>query len=199
MTVAIDDAMSGVVISPRVQEIIDHERAAVDHQTKSDEHRWEAARLITEEIASGTSGIAIAKQIGKTDTHVYRMRKCWLYRLDQTGSQDTQPGFWQLYNSPEIKGAGAVSGQSWESRKKRVDAETQPEPPASPPEPRPAEQQQHKPAPTRIPTADDDPWLYVVATLETAQRSKNTQPNEAYRNKLVRLVKWANTVLETEQ
>lgn len=90
----LDDALFGEVLSPRVQQIIRLEREADDAQ-------WEAARLITEELDSGKSQRQLAREIGKSQTHVRYMAKCWLLRENYS----FHSSFSELYNSPEIRAA----------------------------------------------------------------------------------------------
>lgn len=85
-------------------------------------------------------------------------------------------------NPTEIKG---TDGKTYKTNTVR-----HPQPTAS--QPKPAN-------PTRIPTADDDPWLYVVASIETALQTRNSQPNQAYKNKLIRLINQAQAALEAMQ
>jgi hypothetical protein len=87
----------------RVAEIISHERQADDLSAQSDGHRWEAARLISEELPDGKSQRQLAAEIGKHHSHVQRMAKCWTWRLKSPGETRT---FNQVYNSPEVRGTG---------------------------------------------------------------------------------------------
>lgn len=92
--VALDDALFGEVLSLRVQQIIRLEREADDAQ-------WEAARLISEELDSGKSQRQLAREIGKSQTHVRYMVKCWSLRENYS----FHSSFSELYNSPEIRAA----------------------------------------------------------------------------------------------
>jgi hypothetical protein len=91
---ALDEALFGDVLTPRVQQIIRLEREADDAQ-------WEAARLITEELAAGKSKTQLGREIGKGRTHVLFMSRCWELR-DRYYSNGS---FSELYNSPEIRAA----------------------------------------------------------------------------------------------
>ncbi len=61
----------------RVEAIIFHEHAADALQATRDEHRWDAARLIAEELASGKSQRQLGEEIGRDHKHVARMAKVW--------------------------------------------------------------------------------------------------------------------------
>jgi hypothetical protein len=85
----------------RVEAIIYNERAADELQAKADEHHWEAARLIAEELDTGTRQRELARQIGKSRIHIQRMIKCWNVR--EGGSLGSR-SFNQVYHSPEVRG-----------------------------------------------------------------------------------------------
>jgi len=61
---------------PRVDLIIWCERGA-------DVLQWKAAELIADELTDGKSGRELGRQIDKDESHVRRMRKCWV-----TGGKD---------------------------------------------------------------------------------------------------------------
>ena len=63
------------LVPERVDQIIQHEAAADQKASEAEEHRWEAARLISEELADGKSQVRLADEIGKSETHVRYMRK----------------------------------------------------------------------------------------------------------------------------
>jgi hypothetical protein len=65
-------------------------------------NRWEAARLISEELASGMSQRELARQIGKSDTHVIRMRKCWEAKCNPRVADNRT--FNEVYHSTEVRG-----------------------------------------------------------------------------------------------
>lgn len=90
---AIDDALRGAVLPRRVHEIIQHEHQADDLVAEADEHRWEAARLIAEELAQGKSQRQLASEIGKSLRHVQLMATV---HGDYLGSHD-RPAFNQAY------------------------------------------------------------------------------------------------------
>jgi hypothetical protein len=97
--IAIDDALFGVVRTPRVQRIISVEKAAERYDELADGCRWEAARLISEELADGKSQVRLAEEIGKSQAHVSYMAKTWRYNL---GYSD-RPSFNEAYHSPAIR------------------------------------------------------------------------------------------------
>lgn len=82
-------------MSDRVEKIIEHEAAG-------DEHQWEAARLIWEELDEELmSQRDLAAAIGKSKAHVFRMAHAW--DLWITGSLGNQlPPFAETYH--ELKG-----------------------------------------------------------------------------------------------
>jgi hypothetical protein len=63
----------------RIEAIIFHERTADDLIAKSEEHRWEAARLTAEELESGKSQGQLAREIRKSKKHVWRMKEVWIH------------------------------------------------------------------------------------------------------------------------
>jgi len=72
----------------RVGQIIEHERLAEELQAQSDQHRWEAARLIAAELADGKSQRQLSQEIGKSQTHVSFAAKTWeLYGGDYLGNR----------------------------------------------------------------------------------------------------------------
>jgi hypothetical protein len=93
--IAVDDTLFGDVLTPRVQQIIRLEKEADDAQ-------WEAARLISEELAEGKSQRQLAREIGKSQPHVLYMHRCWRLR----DNYSYHSSFSEVYNSPEIRAAG---------------------------------------------------------------------------------------------
>lgn len=107
--VVVDDALCGEVMPPRIRSIINHEREAVECTAAAgrmialaEKHRWEAARLIVEELDSGKSQAQLAREIGKSQPHVHRMAKCWNLYLKVLPSE--RPSLNEVYNSPEVRG-----------------------------------------------------------------------------------------------
>jgi hypothetical protein len=79
----------------RVQEIIRLEKNAEVNQ-------WEAARLISEELADGKSQRQLAQEIGKSQTHVRYMAKTFEIFGENHGVHGS---FDLAYHSPEVRGA----------------------------------------------------------------------------------------------
>ncbi len=72
-----------VPFEDRVERIIELEAEADDLENRADDARWEAARLIYEEVAAGKSIGRLSKQVEKSHTHVSRMRRVWENWLQQ--------------------------------------------------------------------------------------------------------------------
>lgn len=87
------------IAASRVAEIIDHERQADQLAAASDAHRWEAARLIAEELDGGKSQRQLAADIGKSQTHVSFMARAW---RDYQGNQ-LRPPFAEAYQALKAK------------------------------------------------------------------------------------------------
>lgn len=86
----------------KVQKIIRLEADASKMESEASDLRWEAARLISEEIASGTTQRALAKEIGKDHKHVAWCVKCWkIWGGDLVGPR---PPFNKAYHSTEVRG-----------------------------------------------------------------------------------------------
>ena len=91
----------------RVEEIIFHEVEAEKLEAdatklgqEADGHRWEAARLIFEEISSGKSQRQLAREIGKSYEHVRIMAKTW----NIFGKCQPRLAFNVAYHSPGVRG-----------------------------------------------------------------------------------------------
>lgn len=80
-------------------EIIAHELEADRLQREGDAHRWEAARLIVEELDAGKTQRALAAEIGKSATHVNHMAQTWRVCL----GKHERPPWNEAYHSPEIR------------------------------------------------------------------------------------------------
>jgi Putative DNA-binding protein N-terminus len=77
----------------RIEEIIKCEAEADQHQKDADELRWRAARLIAEELATGSTQRQVAAEIGKDQAHVSRMNQVWKrFGPDDHGHQGPQTG-----------------------------------------------------------------------------------------------------------
>lgn len=95
------DAMPGRVLT-RTEEIVRHETAAERLEGQAEHHRWEAARLISEELKAGKSQRKLAAEIGKDHKHVGYMKRVWSeWGLKSPGER---PPFNEAYNSPEVRG-----------------------------------------------------------------------------------------------
>lgn len=131
--------------SDRVGQIIQHEQLADELQSKSDEHRWEAARLISEELADGKTQRELGREIGKSQTHVSFAAKTWdAFGADYQGNH--APSWNEAYHSPEVR------------------APQREEPPAPEPDPNPAGGEPDKPGGNGPPTG-------LIADLVRARRS----------------------------
>lgn len=116
--IALDTAIAGTVPvppSPRIAEIIDHERQADQLAAAADAHRWEAARLIATELASGKTQRQLAAQIGKSQAHVSFMARAW---RDYHGNQD-RPAFTEVYQALKAAPAPSAIGAPVESPEAR--------------------------------------------------------------------------------
>ena len=61
----------------RIKRIKAEERAADASEKDVEAHRWEAARLIVEELDSGTTQAALAKELGQARTTVTNKARTW--------------------------------------------------------------------------------------------------------------------------
>src|SRR5690606_33905695 len=102
--------------------IIHHEAEADRLQGEADAHRWEAARLIAEELDGGKSGRQLAREINKTETHVRYMRKTWEENAN-LGSQD-RPPFNEAYQAAKRGKAKPEPERSRPTPPAGVDPET---------------------------------------------------------------------------
>lgn len=106
-------------MSDRVSEIIFLEAKADEVQIEIDQYRWEAARLICEELRTGKSQQVLADEIGKSANHVSVMKRVHdqksafdhenytfteAYRLVQTPKHTKDPKqiIQDLLDNPEI-------------------------------------------------------------------------------------------------
>lgn len=116
---SVDDALFGEVLSPRVQQIIKLERQADDAQ-------WEAARLIAAELDDGKSQRQLAREIGKTHTHVRYMALAWEWKLKFPPYE--LPPFNEVYNSSEVRGSRQPELAPSEPQDVELPLEPEPEP-----------------------------------------------------------------------
>jgi hypothetical protein len=107
----------------RVEEIKRHEAIADREDERTSGHRWEAARLIWEEITeSGTSRRALADQIGKSHTHVRYMFNCWDIvgrKLVVSEGSSSLPNFNTVYTSEEIRESPEGNAEDEQGHKAR--------------------------------------------------------------------------------
>lgn len=90
------------MVANRVQQIIDEEKLADEAAASAEEHRWKAAELIHAELSAGKTARGLAREIGKTDTHVRYMKRTWKRKAE---FGDNRP-FNTIYSSDEVTGAG---------------------------------------------------------------------------------------------
>lgn len=89
-----------------------HEEEADKAQAASDHHRWEAARLIAEELAEGTSQRKLAAKIGKSHTHVRLMKECWEKRKLKLPRES----FNEFYNGDKVRNRNRKPGQEQDQK-----------------------------------------------------------------------------------
>jgi hypothetical protein len=92
----------------RIREIIALLRQAEHDGTTQSEYNWRASRLIWEEVQAGTKQVDLAQQIGKSQSHVTRLKKCWQIFVINPGVEFScyadLGSFYEAYNSPEVHG-----------------------------------------------------------------------------------------------
>jgi hypothetical protein len=92
----------------RIREIIALLRQAEHDGTTQSEYNWRASRLIWEEVQAGTKQVDLAQQIGKSQSHVTRLKKCWQIFVIDPGVEFScyadLGSFYEAYNSPEVHG-----------------------------------------------------------------------------------------------
>jgi hypothetical protein len=93
----------------RVSQILEHERAAAGDDIGYSRHKWEAARLIWQDVQEGKSRHALAEEISRSHTYVNWMVKCWelMRKRGISDSIDRLPLFSEVYYSTEIRGESA--------------------------------------------------------------------------------------------
>jgi len=89
-------------IMDRVQQIIQLEADYDKLSAEAEANRWETARLYAEELAAGKSQRGLAREVGKSEGHIRRMRKCW--EIGRVLKDADMPKFNTAYNSTEIRG-----------------------------------------------------------------------------------------------
>lgn len=103
MTLAVIQGQVEGHVLTRVEEIIRLEAQADRMADEADRAKWEAARLIAEEVQSGKSLRKLAGEIGKSHQHVDRMKRCWEVAGCHLKVTD-RPAFNHVYNSAEVRG-----------------------------------------------------------------------------------------------
>lgn len=78
-----------------IEQIIQHEADAERLEADADGHRWEAARLISEELATGKPQRQLAREINKSQSHVSKMKAVW--EKYGTDSPENRPAFQDAY------------------------------------------------------------------------------------------------------
>lgn len=100
----------------RIAEIIDHIKLADRSEATASEHNWAASQLIWEEThdKKGRTQKEIAAAIGKSETHVSFMKKCWKVKVIDTGiegfSLRALGSFYDMYNSEQVRGEASGGG-----------------------------------------------------------------------------------------
>jgi hypothetical protein len=96
----------------RITDIINHIKLADESEATASEHNWAAAQLIWEEVDDGATQKSIAAAIGKSETHVSFMRKCWEVKVASIGltgfALSDLGSFYEVYNSVEVRGESAA-------------------------------------------------------------------------------------------
>lgn len=85
----------------RVSEIVRLEAAADVKDVEASELRWLAAELIVAELESGKSQRQLAREIGKTQQHVSRVKISW--DVVRHLKVSDRPPFNTVYNSSEVR------------------------------------------------------------------------------------------------
>ena len=102
----------------RIEQIKKLLAMADEEELSVSEHRWEASRLIWEEIEDGATQRGLAKEIGKSHTHVRYMYNTWNL-IGQRLPADALPNFNTAYNSPEVRGEAADEEDSGSGDRRR--------------------------------------------------------------------------------
>lgn len=86
----------------RIYDIIKLEAEADKLSEEYENNRWETARLISDELASGTSQRQLASQVGKSQMHISRMNTVW--QRNARVSLEDRPSFTEAYNAANPRG-----------------------------------------------------------------------------------------------
>ncbi len=100
----------------RIDEIISHEKLAEEATAEAEDHRWEAARLMYEEIhEGGSSQRKLAAMIGKSQPHVFRYCRAWERYVNVSPAD--RPSFAKACEQANPPGpAKGQRNQGWEPR-----------------------------------------------------------------------------------
>jgi hypothetical protein len=117
----------------RIQEIVSHLAVADGTDAGADPHRWEASRLIYDDLQTGKSLRELGREIGKSHMYVQYMQRTWALGkdfcpvYDPTGlSGTTWPDFKEIFYSAEVRGeASAKPKPSRKSPKGKSDPKEQ--------------------------------------------------------------------------
>ena len=98
----------------RFAELRDHLKIAEESEATASEHNWAAAELVWDMVEDGIKQTEIASEIGKSQAHVTRLKKCWELRVVSAGLEEFSysdlGSFYQFYNSPEVHGESSRGG-----------------------------------------------------------------------------------------
>jgi len=119
--VVVAPAIEGSELSPRVVQIRDHLR-------RSDEHRWEAARLIVAELDDGKSQRSLAGEIGISQSHVSRMARVWQKHGESYMTHSLDRTFSDIENEIARKPKAAAMATAPSAALKPVPAPVPPQP-----------------------------------------------------------------------
>lgn len=101
----------------RIEEIIWCEGQADQMVAEAEDLRWDAARLITEELATGKLQREVAAEIGKSQSHVSFMAQVHRLRPDYPGNKTAPRAFGSYYEEVQRQQADTAGR---EERKRKV-------------------------------------------------------------------------------
>jgi hypothetical protein len=94
-----------------IEAIAEHVKLAEESEQTASEHNWAASQLIYEAVQDGVKQKDIAEAIGKSETHISFMKKCWIVRVVNMGiegySLKDLGSFYDVYNSAQVRGESA--------------------------------------------------------------------------------------------
>jgi hypothetical protein len=107
----------------RIRRIIELENLSSSRNLATSGEKWEASRLIWEEVTAGKTKTELGREINKTAMHVLFMYRCWDIVVVQSGlsygDYGSLPSFYAIYNSPEVRGNPPDSSSQGRSRGNR--------------------------------------------------------------------------------